>query len=80
MLYLNPAAILLSCYNGEDNNANRIESAGVPVIYNNEWTENTLLGRSEWRKFVAAFYDKLPMADSIVETIDSSSLDACSFT
>lgn len=31
--------------------------AGVPLIINSEWLEKTPLGRAEWIKFVAAFYN-----------------------
>lgn len=69
-LQLKPGAVLMSGYNQNDPYAERISQAGIPVIFDNEWMENSLLARAEWIKFVAAFYNKLPQADSIFSTID----------
>lgn len=71
-LHLNPSALMMSGYNQSDANAQRIAQAGIPVIYNNEWTETTLLGRAEWIKFVAAFYDKEQLADSIFNQVETA--------
>lgn len=70
VLQLNPSALMMSGYNQHDANAQWIEQAGVPVIYNNEWMETSLLGRAEWIRFVAAFYDKEKLADSIFREIE----------
>ena len=70
MLELKPSALMMSGYNQADANAKRIQQAGIPVIYNNEWMETSLLGRAEWIKFVAAFYDKELQADTIFAGID----------
>jgi len=70
VLELRPSALMMSGYNQDDPNAQRISQAGIPVIYNNEWMETTLLGRAEWIKFVAAFYDKSELADSIFSDIE----------
>lgn len=69
-LQLSPSALMMSGYNQHDANAQRIERAGVPVIYNNEWMETSLLGRAEWVRFVAAFYDKEKLADSIFGEVE----------
>ena len=69
-LKLNPQALMTSGFNQSDPNARRISRAGIPVLYNNEWMENTPLGRAEWIKFVAAFFDKEAEADSIFSLIE----------
>lgn len=71
-LQLSPDAVMMSGLNQIDANAQRIAQAGIPVIYNNEWTETSLLGRAEWIKFVSAFYDKEALADSIFKEIESN--------
>ncbi len=71
VLQLSPSALIMSGYNQKDANAQRISKAGIPVIYNNEWMETSLLGRAEWIKFVAAFYDKSQLADSIFSNIEN---------
>lgn len=69
-LALNPQALMTSGYNQNDPNVTRISQAKIPVLYNNEWMETTLLGRAEWIKFVAAFYDKEAEADSIFSFVE----------
>jgi len=71
VLQIKPQALMMSGYNQNDPDAVRITQAGVPVIYNNEWMETSLLGRAEWIKFVAVFYDKEKLADSLFLTIEN---------
>jgi len=69
-LQLNPAAVMMSGYNQNDPYAKRVSQAGIPVIFNNEWMETSLLARAEWIKFVGAFFNKEKQADSIFSEID----------
>ena len=66
---LKPDAVMLSAYNNSNETDNRLKKASIPVIYNNEWQENDLLGRAEWIKFAAVFFDKEEKADSIFDEI-----------
>ena len=50
------------------------ESAGVPVVYNGDWTEESPLGKSEWIKFFAPFFNMEENADSIFRSIEESYL------
>jgi len=68
-LALKPQAVLTSAYAQRDNYSDRISQAGIPVIYNLEWMENSPLARAEWIKMIAAFFDKEEMADSIFNNI-----------
>lgn len=43
--------------------------AGVFVAINADWVEPTLLGRAEWVKFLAAFYNKEAEAEAIFDEI-----------
>lgn len=70
-MMLRPNALMMSGYSQSDANAQRIQQAGISVIYNNEWMETSLLGRAEWIKFVGAFYDKDAKSDSIFNEIES---------
>jgi iron complex transport system substrate-binding protein len=72
ILFLHPNAVMVSGINQLNEKEKRISQAGVPVIYNNEWTETSLLARAEWIKFVSAFYDKEQEADSIFAVIESN--------
>ncbi|ACX51441.1 periplasmic binding protein [Ammonifex degensii KC4] len=49
---------------GGDQAAARLRELGVPVAVDNEWLEENPLGRLEWIKFLAAFYDKGKEAES----------------
>lgn len=69
-LQLKPEAVMMSGYNQNDPYAERISQAGIPVIFNNEWMETSLLARAEWIKFVGAFYDKSKQADSIFSQVE----------
>jgi iron complex transport system substrate-binding protein len=69
ILHTKPNAILVSGYGSADIYTNRLEKTGIPVIINNEWMESTPLARSEWIKFIAAFFDKENLADSIFDLV-----------
>lgn len=70
LLMVHPDIFLVASYNQQDENANRLFQAGVPVVYNNEWTEKSLLARAEWIKFVAEFFCKTAVADSLFSVIE----------
>ena len=72
LLLASPTIYMVSSYNNQNDNMERIAKAGVNVVYNNEWTETTLLGRAEWVKFMAAFFDKSALADSLFAAIEHS--------
>lgn len=65
LLLLHPQAVMTSAYNTEDENSRRMKQTGLPILYNIEWQEKSILGRAEWIKFVGAFFDKEALADSI---------------
>lgn len=50
---------------------NKLSELGIKTVFNAEYLEKTPLAKAEWIKFVAAFYDKDAMADSIFDsTVD----------
>ncbi|MDY7394219.1 ABC transporter substrate-binding protein [Aureibaculum sp. 2210JD6-5] len=55
---------------------NTIEKAGIPVVLNGDWLEETPLGRAEWIKFFAVFFDKEKEADSIFKGIEQEYIEA----
>lgn len=52
----------------------KIEEFGIPVILNAEYLEKHPLGRAEWLKYVAAFFDKEKEADSVFNAIEQNYL------
>lgn len=69
LLLLRPQAMITTAYNVSDENSKRLTQSGLPVLYNVEWQEKTLLGRAEWIKFFGALFDKEHLADSIFSDI-----------
>lgn len=69
LLLLHPQAVMTSAYNAEDENSRRMKQTGLPILYNIEWQEKSILGRAEWIKFIGAFFDKEKLADSIFSQI-----------
>ncbi len=43
--------------------------AGIPVVYNGDWTEQTPLGKAEWIKFFAPFFQKEDLAEALFDSI-----------
>lgn len=69
-LRLKPDMLMMSGYKQDDPYAKRVMQAGIPVVYNNEWMESSLLARAEWIKFIAVFFDKEQEAESIFSFVD----------
>ncbi len=46
-----------------------LERAGLPYAVDAAWTEATPLGRAEWIKFTAAFFDREPEANRLFDRI-----------
>lgn len=55
-----------------DRKFGQLESLGLICVPMGEWLEESLLGRAEWMKVVAAFLDKEEMADSLFMEIESA--------
>jgi iron complex transport system substrate-binding protein len=50
----------------------KIEELGMPVVINAEYLEDHPLGRAEWIKFMAMFFGKEKMADSVFQVIEKN--------
>jgi len=72
VLELNPELIIGFSINKENKAYDILEKAGIPVAYNGDWVEHTPLGKSEWIKFFAPFFQKEAQGDSIFTAIESS--------
>jgi len=71
-LLLKPQALMVTGYNQQDEHIKRLSESGIPIIYNNEWMEPTLLARAEWVRFVACFYKKEILSDSLFKNVESN--------
>ena len=56
------------------NYIHKIETLGLNVALNAEYMETHPLGKAEWIKFIAAFYEKDVLADSIFNAIEEEYL------
>jgi len=69
VLLLHPQFIMMTNYNQVNIGDDQLNKVGIRVVYNNEWKESTPLGRAEWIKFIAAFYNRGRMADSLFNAL-----------
>jgi iron complex transport system substrate-binding protein len=52
----------------------KIKELGIPVVINAEYLERHPLGRAEWIKFMALFFNKVKEADSVFNEIEKEYL------
>ena len=58
ILDISPDAVMAFSTGQENKQLNKLNELGLDVIMNADYMESTLLGRAEWLKFVALFFDK----------------------
>lgn len=71
LLSLQPDAVIAFDMGGESAMLDKIEEAGIPVIYNADFLETSPLGRAEWIRFFGALLGEDQAADSIFRVIAS---------
>lgn len=71
---LKPSLVMGYTMNSDLGQLNKIKKLGVPVIINAEYLEKHPLGRAEWIKFMALFFNKEKMADSVFQIIEKNYL------
>ena len=76
LLDLQPELVMGYSITSANKSLETIKKAGIPVIYNGDWLEETPLGRAEWLKFFGILYDKEKQADSIFNSIENDYLKA----
>jgi len=69
LIEINPDLVVGFAVDGNNKALNTIKKTGIPVVYNGDWTETSPLGKAEWIKFFAAFYNKEAKATEIFNTI-----------
>lgn len=76
ILALRPDLIFGFAINNGNSTYETIQRANIPVVYNGDWVEETPLGKAEWIKFFAPFFNKTKEADAIFNDIEKAYLDA----
>lgn len=71
---LSPDLVMAYTMTGDYGQFKSIEALGTPVVMNAEYLEEHPLGRAEWIKYMALFFDKKMMADSIFLAIEKNYL------
>jgi iron complex transport system substrate-binding protein len=74
LITLKPAAVMAYTMSSDLGQLKKIKELGVPVIINAEYLEKHPLGRAEWIKFMALFFNKQREADSVFTTIEKEYL------
>ncbi|HYF70764.1 MAG TPA: ABC transporter substrate-binding protein [Ohtaekwangia sp.] len=72
---LQPDMVMAYAMNADYGQFKKMEDMNIPVVINAEYLENHPLGRAEWIKFMALFFDKEAEADSVFQTIEQSYLN-----
>ncbi len=72
VIELKPEVIIGFSINSENKAYETLQRANIPVVYNGDWTEETPLGKAEWLKFFAPFFELEKEADRIFKEIESS--------
>jgi iron complex transport system substrate-binding protein len=71
---LNPDMVMGYTMSGDYGQFKKMEELGAPVVLNSEYLERHPLGRAEWIKFMALFFNKEKEADSVFNEIEKSYL------
>lgn len=73
MIELEPEIVFCSASNTDEyDNRGKLEEAGLRPAIVSDWMENTPLGRAEWIKFFAYFYNKEETANGVFEIIKNN--------
>jgi iron complex transport system substrate-binding protein len=70
LIALNPDLVFAFSMGNEQSMIRKIQLSGIPLVLNADYLEDHPLGRAEWIKFVAAFFNKDQDADSIFNQIE----------
>ncbi len=76
LLELQPDLVVGFSIDSQNKTYETIKNSGIPVVYNGDWVEETPLGKAEWIKFFAPFFNKEKEADSIFSGIEKEYTDA----
>jgi len=76
LLALKPDVMVGFSIQGNKHLFSIIRNTGIPVLINNDWLEETPLGRAEWIRFFGVLFDKEKEADSIFRQIEQEYLSA----
>ncbi len=71
LVTLKPSLVMAYQMNNDLGQLKKIQTLGIPVVVNAEYLEKNPLGRAEWIKFMALFFNKEREADSVFTSIET---------
>jgi iron complex transport system substrate-binding protein len=71
---LKPSMVMGYAMSSDLGQLKKVKESGVPVVINAEYLEKHPLGRAEWIKFMALFFNKEKEADSVFNSIEKEYL------
>lgn len=74
LFLLKPSLVMGYTMTSELGQLKKIKELGIPVVINAEYLEPHPLGRAEWIKFMALFFNKEKVADSVFQLIEKEYL------
>lgn len=72
---LKPSMVMGYAMSSDLGRLKKIKETGIPVVINAEYLEKHPLGRAEWIKFMALFFNKGKEADSVFNSIEKEYLN-----
>ncbi|WP_072301771.1 ABC transporter substrate-binding protein [Cellulophaga fucicola] len=72
VIALNPEVVVGFGIDNNNKTYSTLQRSNIPVVFNGDWTEETPLGKAEWIKFFAPFFNTEVKADSIFKTIETN--------
>lgn len=72
---LKPEAVMSYTMTADLGQLKKVQELGIPVLLNAEYLEEHPLGRAEWIKFMALFFDKEKEADIVFDMIKKNYLE-----
>lgn len=76
LIDLSPDVVVGFAMDNNNSAFSAIQSAGIPVLFNSDWTEVSPLGKAEWIKFFGLLFEKQEEADAIFKKIETDYLEA----
>jgi iron complex transport system substrate-binding protein len=76
LLSLNPDLVMAFAIGKMNKSLELIQKNGIPVLLNNDWEEETPLGRVEWIRLFGALFEKEVLAEGIFNSIEKEYLRA----
>jgi len=71
---IKPKIVFVTGWNKINSSFDKLIVTGIPIVYMLEWQEQNPLGRAEWIKFIAAFFNKEQEADSLFLEVEKNYL------